>query len=154
MLLAENKTYPQADDQSVTILIRNFIQAHLSSMFKGRRFSTEEHIYLQEVLVDGDEGMLAAYEVFSLNNNEDDLLETLKLLCQIDLEENMEYGSPLHAHGNDSKSNVESKKSEYQRDSWPSGFEKLVDKTKATKILEEFKDIMSSVKYSILQKVI
>lgn len=150
ILLAE-QNITNADNQDPLALMRQFIKAHLICMVSGRRFDDKEHEILQMLTDQGDEIVFGAYECYSLTKNEEELVETLRQLVELEIdEEEMDCNS---SPNNESQKRGESKRDEYQRDSWPCGFEKMVDRSKASKILEQFKDMMSSVKYSILQSV-
>lgn len=129
----------------------NFIRAHLKTLYDGRQFDNEEYNLLQEIMQESaDEVILGAYELFCLNQNDFELVETLKLLAKLEIDEvELDYGSPIQ----ESYNVEETKAADYQRDSWPHGFQTMVDRTKALKILEEFKPFMSSVKYTILYGV-
>lgn len=154
MLVAEHRTIPM-DGQASRILVINFIKAHLTTRYNGRKFSTEEFRVLFELMESGDDIILAAYECYCLNKVEADLIETLCVLAKFEIqdqEEEIDYGSPIQA--SDHVENEESKRGDFQRDSWPHGFQTMVDRSKASKILEEFKPLMSSVKYTILYGVI
>lgn len=151
MLVAEARSVPN-ENQGTKVFVMNFIRAHLTTLYNGRRFGTDEYELLQELMQDnGDEVILGAYEFFSMNRNESELIETLGLLAKLEIDEvEIDYGSPIQ----ESVQVQENKTSDYQRDSWPHGFQTMVDRSKALKILEEFKPLMSSVKYTILYGVI
>lgn len=151
LVTAEQNTLPP-EESNTTVFISSFIKAHLSCMMLGRRLDDREHEILQMFTEQMDEIIFGAYECYSLDRNEDELIETLIRLVKIEVEEQeLECASP----GNESSCKIESKKSDdYQRDSWPMGFEKMVDRTKASMMMENFKGMMSALKYSILQGVI
>lgn len=149
ILLAEQNITP-TDTQDPLTLIRQFIKAHLMCMVNGRRFDDKEHEILQMLVEQGDEIVYGAYECYSLTKSEEELIETLRLLAKVEIEEEE---IDCNSSPNYESNKPESKHNDYQRDSWPCGFEKMVDRSKASKILEQFKDMMSSVKYSILQSV-
>lgn len=154
MLLAEYRSPPQ-EGQASKLFVINFIKAHLTTLYNGRRFATEEFNILQEIMQDGgDDIIVAAYECYCLNKNETDLIETLSALAkyeidELDIDVDIDYGSPIQ----DSFQVEDKKRDEYQRDSWPHGFQTMVDRSKALKILEEFKQFISPVKYTILYGV-
>lgn len=117
----------------------------------GRRFDDREHEALQMLTEQMDDIVFGAYECYSINKDEEELLETLRTLLRLELEGEEELDCESPGYRSSAKSKQESR--DCQRDSWPMGFEKMVDRTKASKILENFKGMMTSVKYSILQGV-
>ena len=149
MVLAEQNR-PLADSNNLMIMISHFVKAHLACMMIGRRFDNREHEILQMLADQLDEVVFGAYESYSLNRNDEELTETLRTLIQLEIE-----GEELDCLSPDYRSSAKSiqDKKDYQRDSWPMGFEKMVDRTKASKTLEKFKSMMSPVKYSILHGV-
>jgi hypothetical protein len=151
IILAEHTT-EQKDTSTAAVIVSNFINAHLTCMAMGRRFDDRELELLQMITDQMDEVVFGAYECYSLDKNEDELLETLRVLIKLEIEE--EELDCMSCDYQSSRGKQESKHSDYQRDSWPMGFEKMVDRTKASNIMETFKDMMSTVKYSILQSVV
>ena len=153
MLLAEHRSAP-LDNQTSKVFVLNFMGAHLTTLYNGRRFTTDEYQILHEIMQDGgDDIILASYECYCLNRNEGDLVETLCLLAKLELlDMELDCDSPIQESFHVEQE--ESKRSDYQRDSWPHGFQTMVDRSKASKILEEFKPLMSSVKYTILYGVV
>lgn len=147
LILAERpKIY--IGESNVRLLVRNFIHAELNNLFKGRRFSQEQHAYLLQLLPKGDEILLASCEVFSICQNHEDLVETLQLLCKLRAECGGSQPMKNSIKKQDSNSN-----SDVQRDSWPRGFEKMIDKTKALRNLEQIRPFMPTIKYLSIQKV-
>ncbi len=136
-------------ESNIRLLVRNFIQAELNNLYQGRRFNQEEHTFLLQSLPKSDDILLASFEVFSITQCHEDLVETLQLFCRMRLKVGNSQPLKKQVKKQDSNSNSDIQ----QRDSWPRGFEKMIDKTRAIRSLEQMRFYLPNFRYLNIQQV-
>lgn len=135
MVIAQREETAQRNKQSTShrAIGRAIVAACLRNLLEGRMLAEQQVCLIYDFFIGGDEDVIAVFEVFSQNKDFDDLAENLRVVCNFH-EEWTEEDNQIQPGSSGALQQAAP-----QRDSWPRGFERLVDKTKATKNLESLR---------------